>query len=403
MGKKNYIYFSLFAVITLIYLGVEIFGPKPIDWSESYTRSDKIPHGGYILYNELDQIFPNQRISVNDSPPIYLLQQMVREDRTSRNWIFINNEYSLDRHEAELMLKAVESGDHLFMAASNLQGFLADTLQIRTGFLMQNLSSGIDQRERDVVLNNFTNPELRDNEGWSVERVGNRYFTSFDSTRTTVLGVMDSERANFIKIDHGSGFIYLHLHPRLFTNYYLRDLHYADYAFKALSYLPVQEVVWDGYYKAGRPTYGGPMGFILSKESLRSAWYTGLVAIILFMFFKGKRKQRPIPVLSKPKNSTLGFAKTVGNLYYEEGSHKEIAGKKILFFMDYLRRNLGIAQSDMEKELPRVVSERSGLPLDEVQDLLQLIQTVKQKPSISQKELTKLNRQIDQFYKTSQR
>lgn len=403
MNKKNYIYFTLFAVITLLYLGVEIFGPKPIDWSESYTRSDKIPYGSFILYSELDQIFPGQRISVNDSPPIYLLQQETREDRTPRNWILINNQYSIDRHEAELLLKAVESGDHLFMAASRMEGFIADTLQIETGFLMQNLTTGVDSQGEREVLNNFTNPALRHNEGWAVERVGNRYFTSFDTTRTTALGVMDDERPNFIKMDHGSGAIYIHLYPRFFTNYYMRDLHYADYAFKALSYLPVQEVIWEGYYKAGRPSYAGPMGFILSQDSLRSAWYIGLVAVILFMIFKGKRKQRPIPIIIKPKNSTLGFAKTIGDLYYEEGSHKEIAEKKVLFFMDYLRRNLGIDQGDMEQELPQVVSERSGIPLEDVQKLFQSIQTVKQKSSISQKQLTTLNRQIDQFYKNSQR
>ena len=43
----------------------EFLKPKPIDWSVTLTRKDKIPYGTYVLYNTLKDIFPERKIIEN--------------------------------------------------------------------------------------------------------------------------------------------------------------------------------------------------------------------------------------------------------------------------------------------------------------------------------------------------
>jgi hypothetical protein len=71
---------------------------------------------------------------------------------------------------------------------------------------------------------------------------------NLDSVYTTVLGYHQFEnkrRINFVKIQHGDGFFYLHTQPFVFTNYNLLKSGNATYAAHALSYLPDWDIIWD--------------------------------------------------------------------------------------------------------------------------------------------------------------
>ena len=404
MAKRDKIYLFLFGVIVALYIAFEVTGPEPTDWSESYIMSDKIPYGAYILREELDQLFPNQKVQNLTIPPFEYLRspQYVASER--RNWIFINNTIAPDSLELGLLMDAVSRGDHLFISAMNTGDALANTLGFDVNFqtplsAVDSIGSLTDSTRFQTEIN-FANPQLQKEGGWKFEERRSAYFSSVDTSGTTLLGYSGSQRPNFIRMSHGSGTIYIHLFPRAFTNYYVRDRGFASYAFKTLSYLPVQDVIWDEYYKAGRSGYTTPMGFVLNQPSLRNAWLTILTGIFLFMIFKGRRVQRAIPEVNAPVNSTLEFARTIGSLYLEKGTHKEIALKKIWFFTDYCRRHLAISISD---DPVKAISERSGVPEPDISEMMDSIRRVRKKPDISKEELKNVTSKIDQFYKKSLR
>ena len=407
MAKRDKLYMIIFGVIAVLYLTFEIAGPEPTDWSESYSRSDKIPYGAYIFGEELTHIFPDQNIHEITISPFEYLRNSRFDTTKSRNWIFINNAVSPDKNELQLLMDAISGGDNLFISTSNPGDALSDTLGFSVGFWSgfgsEVSSLGVPDSLRQATTLSFENPALQQSGGWTFDETGSMYFTSVDSANTVLLGHTGDDRQNFIRMSHGEGQIYMHLFPKAFTNYYIRDVSHATYAFKALSYLPVQDVVWDEYYKAGRSGYTSPMGFVLSQPSLRYAWYLTLAGIFLFMIFKGRRVQRAIPERKPPVNSTLEFARTIGSLYLEKGTHKEIALKKITFFTDYCRRNLGISIADPAHDLIKEVAERSGVPGSDVSGLMETIRRVQNKPDISTEELKDVTSKIDQFYKNSQR
>lgn len=412
VDKKNRLYLWIVALIAAFYIGFLTYESQTIDWSPSFSGSDKIPYGTYILQNELETLFPDSDIQLLTTPPFeYLLRTDREKGRT--NWVFINDRLDPDSNEMDLLLKRVEGGDHLFISTSAPGDVLAEELSFKVRYTSlfdhQQLNldrlTEIDQTESELIRMNLMNPALMSESGWEFEGGRIAYFSELDTARTTLLGGLTEERNNFVRIEHGSGLVYVHLLPVAFTNYYTREEHHAEYAFKILSCLPVRDVIWDEYYKTGRDQYSTPMGYVLSEPRLRNGWFLALAGILLFMIFKGRRNQRAIPERHKPENSTLQFAKTIGSLYLEKGSHKGIAEKKIRYFMDYCRRNVGVdpVYSDSSISVAEAIAGPSGVPQKQIEKLLEQVKQVQRQNEISKEELKQVTSQIDQFYKDSER
>lgn len=405
MGKKDKYYIAFFVLSLVLYIGYQLISPQPVDWSDSYRSDHKIPFGTYILHEEIGLLFPDRQISVNRQPPFEFLRDTNAGDASG--WIFINNLINPDPLETQELLGWVYQGNHMFVSASAIGPHLSDSLGFSVSYHTLfsarelNLAEGLSTYpETDL---SFNNPELQRNGPWTFNAQRVAYFSSADTLSTTRLGFAGEDRVNFIRVDHGGGAVYVHLFPRAFTNYYMRDPDHAMYSFKALSYLPVANMIWDEYYKAGRTGYTTPMGYILSETPLRRAWYLTLATVVLFMIFRGRREQRAIPVIRKPANSTLQFAETIGSLYLEKGNNKMIAEKKIRFFLEWCRRELGADPAADGESHAELISNRSGVPIEETEELLSLITEANGKPELTAAELLSLNTKIDQFYNKSLR
>ena len=394
--KKDRIYIAFLIVSILAFIISEWMKPKEIDWSNDFTRNKSIPFATEILYDELNTLFPNQE-SIRNEESLYYAEELA--DQTS-NWIFINSSITVDGFESKVILDKVAKGANVFIAGE-LSGKMADTLNVDYGSFYGRLDSLI---RRDSLTVHLESDELAISQSWKHEPDATyEYFSSYDSANTEVLGFWGIEEPNFIRTNFGEGAIYLHSNPHLFTNYYLREPQYATYAFSVLSHLPEKETVWDSYYKDGRPTAAGPLSVILSTENLKQAWQLSLVALFLFMIFKARRRQRVIPIIKAPENSTLEFTKTIGMLYLEQGSHQQILTKKVQFFLDYIKTHLRLDTSSINDQLKTDLASRSGIPKQDILKLFDLIDLTSNNSKISAGQLKQVTDHIDQFYKQSQR
>ncbi|WP_428234966.1 DUF4350 domain-containing protein [Gracilimonas sp.] len=400
MFKKERTYYFILGGLIFIYVLAQILRPKPLNWTESYSSEDKIPYGGYLMHALLPAAFPDDEISLNQSP----IFEYSDSTNPQKNWIFINKSFGIDRWETDILLSQVEQGASVFIAARTFEQAFKDSLDIGT-YLNNPLLAGGSMLDEDTARVNFTNPRLKEKSGFPYYRsTTETYFFKVDSTlKVTSLGVNDEGNPNFIRVQFGEGELFLHSNPTLFTNYFVRDESGADYALKALSYLPERETIWDEYYKDVRLAGGSVVRYVVSEEHLSWAWFISLSGVLLFMVFRAKRKQRIIPTIEPPKNSSIEFARTIGSLYLEKGDHKLIADKKIRFFFDYIRSNLGLDTSEIDDELKHDIALRSGIEEIEIQGLFDLIDKISGQDDLTQKELKLLTERIDQFYNQSQR
>ncbi|MDR9414977.1 MAG: DUF4350 domain-containing protein [Gracilimonas sp.] len=400
MFNKERIYYYILGLLVVIFVLIQIFKPKPLNWTENFSADSKIPYGGYLIHEYLPSLFPGQDIIENRGPLFHFADTL----SGNKNWIFINKSFGLDEFETDILLSQIEKGSHVLIAARTFSNAFKDSLNISTKFNYPSLKNGAILDD-DTARVFFTNPILKSSNGYSYYKSTTQtYFSSIDTSQHVKrLGMNEEGQTNFLMIKIGKGNLYLHSNPTLFTNYFVRNKKGAEYMANVLSYFPEQPLVWDEYYKDVNRRSGSVVRYIVSEENLRRAWILSIAGLLLFMLFRAKRKQRIIPEIKRPKNSSIEFAKTIGDLYLEKGHHKMIADKKIRYFYDYLRSNLSLDLEEKSEQTIHDIASRSGLKDTEVKHLMNLIQSLKPKESISPKELKLLTDQIDQFYKKSQR
>lgn len=400
---RNKLIIAAIALLFILLIVLELNQPKSIKWEPDYTSASKDPFGCEVMFSLLNSVFPSvdiNPVSVTLYESLYLSPQgelsMLDSSFTS-NYIIITDSFEPDQTDVEQLLKYVDKGNNVFIAASNFGYKIQDTLKFSLDyyFVFNDTLIGL----------NFTDTLLASNEDYNFQTFhrANYYFDKFNTDSSTVLGMNIGDRANFLQIEYGEGNFYLSSVPVAFTNYYLVNGINHTYAEKILSYLPVATVFWDEYYKPNNKAFGrkgdSPLRYVLSIEALRWAIYIGLSTLLLFIFFKSKRMQRIIPVIKPLSNTTLEFTKTVGNLYFQHGNHKDLAEKKITYFLSWLRTKLFLKDLTFSQATYQYISSKTGIPLNEIVRLFNTIEDINQKTSIHAEELMVLSRNIERFYK----
>ncbi len=385
---KKYILLTLLFISLILF---EYFAPKEPDWSYSFSKNEKIPFGDYVVYELLTDIFPDKEILINEKS----LYNFVKPDKANNYSYIINTDnFVIDELNKDSLLAMASHGAKIFISAMNFEEQLCDTLQFKTEILYTKSFSA------DSMPGKFKNPALKSKNGYFIQKAMlNYHFSEFDSSIVSVLGTIGDDCVNFIKIPFGDGAFYLHSQPIVFTNYNMLTNNNAEYVFKALSYANSDYIIWDEKYKPEKGTGNSPLSYILKHSSLRNAWYIILSLVFLFFLFSGKRKQRPIPVINPPKNSSLEFAATLGNLYLNNKNHKDILLKRYLYWIDFLREKYYLSVEELHEKAPEIIAEKTGAQIAVVKKILRLNQSAKQRNYISDEELLIFNKLIERFYK----
>jgi len=388
--NNKYLIFGV-TLAFMLYIAVLIMAPNPVDWSLSFSNKDKTPFGNFILHNELSQLFPAENIQTTHSP----IYNFLNDDKSNNTAIiYINDSFEPDNLDWNKMLEFVNSGNHIFMAAVEFSKAIEDSL----GF---NIDEDYSFRltQQDSIKLNFVNRKLRSPWGYFYKRAyHNTYFQSYDTLKTTVLGLGEKAKTNFIKIKYGAGNFFINTNPLAFTNYNLLIKNNYEYAFKSLSYLPKTSVIWDEYYKQDPPISGSELRYILSEKALRYAWYILLITIATYMIFGAKRRQRIIPIVKPPQNTTLTFIETIGQLYFRKKNHLDIAQKRYTYFLEFLRTKYYIDTANINADLYDEIAEKCDVPIRTIKQLFDIANKLKQVNQISEEDLEQFNKKIEYFY-----
>ncbi len=393
--KKTYFYVGVFALLIGVLFIIESNIPKPINWDPTFDETHKMPWGTYVLHNELDNFFPNSTTEDIKETPYETLYYNGICYNTS--YLFIEENFDPDLESIEEMLGFVEDGNTVFISASSMSRHLLDTLKVTLEHQF------IYDLENDTLKKPlyFSNEKL--NDIYYYDRGFTRSsFTGFDTETTQTLGFhsFDSlEYVNYINVEYGKGNFYLHTQPFVFTNYHLLREDHANYVSDVFSYLDNDNIYWDSKNKDGIDEHTSILRYILTNPSLRFAWRLGLVGILLFVLFMTKRRQRIVPVIKKLPNTSIEFAKTIGNLYFQEGETSDIVAKKITFFLQKIRSNYLIDTHVLDENFRKRLHQKSGVSQEEIDKLINYIIFLSKKQIIDETFLITLNRLIENFDK----
>jgi len=378
------------------------------DWKENYKEEEKSPFGAYIVYNEVKNLFENEKVVLlKDNFYDYLFKNYSDSLPDFGNYICIKNDASkLPKEGVNDLLSFVYDGNSAFLALNYFNDNLKEKLEITTNNLSKDIRSlkGLKSLKGEFFLEN----ESYKNQIFTFDRnIRKHYFVTYNENKTIVLGSskIDGEKVpNFLKIYHGKGTIYVHSNPVVFTNYYLlKDK--ETYAENVLSYLPSSTLFWDPQIKFSKyankdNNNQSVFNFFLKHKSL--TWFLAVIlfGVLLFMIFNARRKQRVIPIIHPLKNNTIAFTQTISSLYLKEQNHKNLVDKKIKYFLEKVRTKYFLDTNNLNKEFIQKLASKSGnKKLQNTRYLVNTIITLDKKSECTQEELLTLHKMISIYFK----
>ncbi|MDP5107191.1 MAG: hypothetical protein NWQ31_13590 [Polaribacter sp.] len=393
----------------LLFLGMilQLSSCKKTNWSENFREKEKSPFGTYIVYNEANSIFKDQEIiSLKQNFEDYITDGKHRDRNWLANYIVIKqNANKLTNDGIDSLLNFVHEGNTAFLALNSFGDHLLEKLEIVTNNLDQEFLGIIDLKNLKGEF--FLENESFVGKSYRYDRnIRRHYVVSYNDTTTIVLGtsLIDKEKVpNFIKVYHGKGAIYLHTNPVVFTNYFLLKGK-EKYVENVFSYLPSQPVYWDPQIKKSRfsddseDDSNSIFQYFLQHPTLTWFLYVSLGGLLLFMLFNARRKQRAIPILHPLENTTVAFTQTIASLYLKEQDHKNLADKKIAYFLEKVRTKYLLNTTNLNKDFIEHLAAKSGNKIENTNYLINTIITLHKRSECSQEELLVLHKMIETFF-----
>lgn len=378
------------------------------NWTKITRSNFKGPYGTYILHKEVKELLDADSLVSVDQPLYQFFHEYYDYDAEKFNingtYIYIHY-YSnnLGINTTRELLDWVSHGNTVFMSTKNFPQALRDSL----GFETSGGFTYLDSLPSTLQLNNknFNKSTFKVSKG-----IEKSHFTNIDPENTTILGthtIDGTTYVNFIKIKHVYGTFYLHTQPIALTNYYLLNYKTKAYTENVFSYLKNNTIIWDHdrYYNEEGESGNNdrslftPLSFLFKQQALAWAFFVALGAVVFFILFNAKRKQRIIPIIKPLQNTTISFAKTIGNLYYQEQDHKSIANKKILYFLEKIRNTYLLETDTLDANFIERLHLKSGKKKGEIKLLINYIVKLNNAYECSEQDLVRLNNLIEKFYK----
>ncbi len=409
--KIKYKYCLLCILIFSAFTGCIQSGKQAPSLSESYRRTDKLPFGSFIAYKGFQSQFPDYWINIVEKPFDKTWEDL-REDSVANYSLYflITKNLVLSINQVNAMIAYVKAGNDLFISADYIDNKLLDALYCTTN-RMGEIVNEVNGKMNDTHVSMFYGNDFKSPEYGYYYFPFLNYFSSYDTAYSRVLGLNEINLPNYIVLFSGKGRLYLHLAPRIFSNYFLltkNNYRYFKYVTGYLRQEP-QYIYWDEYYKdfsstknkknLGNSDHFSSLNVINQNPSLRWAFYIALAGILLFALFNIKRKQKIIETVKQNSNATVAFTETIGRLYFQQKNNHDLAEKMITYFYENLRRKYFLNTSVINKEFIISLSGKSGVSKTETNILFELIKKIQVQENITDEELLQLNLKIENFKK----
>ena len=358
----------------------------------------------YVAYHSLAHIFPNASVIVNKKKP--MLWDSVSMLTGKQALIIISPRFMPDETELHHLWDFVKAGNTVFIS-SHILSYDAQNFFNCDDYTSDLSLFGIDART-DTLSVGLLSPPFSDQKKYDYPgRQYDGYFGKYNKNISYELGSKDDTDINFIQLKAGQGSIYLHLAPLTFSNYFLLHGQNINYYNKMLSLIPkdTKKVVWDEYFLYKRISMGnngskGPLSALMSQRSFRAALWLLIILLTLYILQEMRRKQRIIPVMSKPRNDSLEFVKTIGRLYHEKRDNRNLSKKMAAYFLEHIRNRYKLSTNQLDDEFIISLQIKTAQPENNIREIISFINNIDETDEIADERLADFHKKLEEFYKT---
>ena len=404
-------YLVLLGLLAVGLVVAESTRPRPLDLRVRLEREGSAPFDAEVLFESLPD-WLGQPVEPVGAPPF---ERLADSAVTGRTYVFLAETFAPDPTETARLLRFAARGNAVFVAAHQVSGALGDSLGRadslgRTGLGTERTADDLSldgpfgtpalggQLEPDTLF--LEAPGVRGAYPFGA-RVGGRHLVGLDPARSTVLGTAGPRRRpTLVRVAVGEGAVWVSSAPLAFSNAALTgDGRAADYVGAVLAALPRQPVWWDDHHKPYASHARTPLRYVLATPALRWAYGLLVVAGLLFLAFRARRWQRPIPVVRPPPNAQREFARTVGRLHFVHRDDARLADRMAGHVLDRLRSDLRLSDPDLGPETARRAAARAGVPEDEALALFATLSRVRADRRPDADALVRLDARVARFFR----
>lgn len=383
MNKTFKLYGFLFIILMAVLVLLQLSKNEVTDWRRNFDINKKTPFGLFVFKKEADQLLKNKLVHAEQSPYDYYTDQK----KSPHNILII--QAKIDLESWNKILSNIEQGSDALIIAENFHPTISDSLGFRTRYINYSGDNTLILTDKKFKADSIVLKEYSSEQG----------FAFMDKSHEILGNLKDGEgKANFIKINHGKGHLYLHTEPLFLTNYYLLKKDNQKYVEDVFSYLPNRETIWFSGANKTVAESQSPMRFILANPALKYAWWLLLAGLLLFVIFNAKRKQRIIPIEEPLKNKSVEFVKSIGNLYMQEGDFHDMMAKKAQYFLHRVRIELLIDTQNLDDNFVHLLHLKTGKSIEKIKEAIDYIKRG-QDPyaSVMRDDLEKMNALLDEI------
>jgi len=386
---------------------------KKLNEKITFRRQDTNPYGSLVAYAALPYMFPEAKIMTSKGEPGYW--DSLSEYKSKQALIIVIDHFAATSDEMDKLINFASSGNTVFVSARSLSESATDRLKCATTTRFDIPEFEKDENGNLLVKDDSLRVRLRKpyfDDSTLYFYPGRKFSSAFSSINYEIaeeLGSDENGHTNFIHLRAGRGHFYVHLAPLAFSNYFLlfrKNIRYYEQLFSGVD-SSLTKVVWDEYY-AGKGADNarrnrssrnkGWLSALWSYPAFRAAMLVGIFTLLAYVLLEMRRKQRPIPVVTRPRNDSLDFVKTIGRLYYDRADHRNLGRKMSSYFLEHVRSAYKIPTSNLDDRFVQAVQFKTGVPEGEIRSIVSYIKYIDETPQISSAQLNDFFRQLETFY-----
>lgn len=406
---KKYLPYILGAIIVIAIIASLGTGNNKVnrrfDNKITFRKNDKRPYGMYVAYEQLKNLFPAASLSTDKSEPGYW--DSLSTYSKNQALVIIADRFSADDYELEKLIAFAEHGNDVFISARELSYDAKQFLNCKVyTYGVFSYTENISNSD-SLIVSLYNLPPGSSSTYTYPGRGINSFFKKIDTSIADVIGKNEFGNPNFLHLQAGKGHVYIHLVPIAFTNYFLLHKNNISYYEKSFSLISpsVKKIVWDEYYLDSNSRGDKNddkknwLSVLSNYPALKAALLTAILSLLAYVLLEMRRKQRYIPVVSKPKNDSLDFVKTIGRLYYDKGNHKNLCKKMGHYFLEHIRNKYKLSTSNLDEEFIYNLKYKSGVDETSIREIISFIKYLEDAPGISAGQTTTFHSQLESFYK----
>lgn len=374
------------------------------NWKKEFRLNSKNPR---------DLGFFQQLLETHTSDSLYIIKKWWEIDKVpnkdSATYIFVGEQFGLEDALYNQLVQHVDSGATMILAFDHVSSNIYKRY-FKQGAYYWDYS---DRLYTWIDNQTLTFPMVYEND----TIFGDWYTFASDEIKDTNFRAyayaLNEPIAFYLK--QGKGKIHFHSVPRLFENYQVLGKNGFAHTSKILKQIPEdQAIVWlklgdmndfessssnsDEQGDGNEKEDNSLIQYIMKSAALRMAFVLGIILLLLYVLFRGKRKEEILAGVPEPRNMSIAFVETLSSIYLSKRS--PIGVLQVLrknFFMAVNRHfYIDLTQKDKLEENTKRLIEKSNYDGDKLKEIIQSLDP--RKNEVNEKHLGTVYRNIRNFY-----